>query len=105
MLDVRPHLGGNCYDFESLGTRVRCYGPHVFHSTSPQVVSFLSRFTEWDEYRYWVEAEIEDRGPLFTVPFPYSRLDHGARAAVLRPTAPCGWRLLVCAAMKRRLRE
>ena len=78
VLDVRPHLGGNCYDFESLGTRVHRYGPHVFHSTSPQVVSFLSRFTEWDEYRYWVEAEIEDRGRLFTVPFPYSRLTTAA---------------------------
>ena len=32
-------------------------------------------------------------------------LAHGARAAVLRPTAAGGWRLLACAAIKRRPRH
>ena len=72
-MDVRGHIAGNCYDYASAGSRIHQYGPHIFHSASRSVVEVLSRYTEWNECSYAVEAEIEEEGRLVQVPFPYSR--------------------------------
>ena len=85
VVDTRAHIGGNCYDYNSQGTSVHRYGPHIFHSPKPEAFEFLSRFTEWNPIDYRVEAEIDDGGVVKSVPFPYSmeteqrlgrRLDH-----------------------------
>ncbi|MBV9122741.1 MAG: NAD(P)-binding protein, partial [Planctomycetes bacterium] len=73
VVEVRPHLGGNCHDYQAAGSFIHRYGPHVFHSRSPAVVEFLSRYTEWVPYRHRVEAEVEEGGGFRLVPFPYCR--------------------------------
>jgi UDP-galactopyranose mutase len=73
VLESRPSIGGNCYDQYADGSFIHKYGPHIFHSTSLDVVSFLSRFTTWAPITFRVEAEIEHDGRLLQVPFPYSR--------------------------------
>jgi UDP-galactopyranose mutase len=69
VLDTRDHLGGNCYDYNSSGTIIHRYGPHIFHSPSGGPVDFLSKFTDWIPYEHRVAAELEDGR---RVPFPYS---------------------------------
>jgi UDP-galactopyranose mutase len=67
LIDRRQHVGGNAADsFNSDGILVHCYGPHIFHTNSRRVASYLSRFTRWRPYEHRVLAEVD--GML--VPFP-----------------------------------
>lgn len=55
LLEKREHLGGNCADvLRADGVRVHRYGPHIFHTNSDEVLSYLSRFTEWRPYEHRV---------------------------------------------------
>ena len=56
ILDVRDHIGGNTYDSFVKGVMVHNYGPHLFHTNNDEVISFLSRFTEWTPYTHKVKA-------------------------------------------------
>ena len=58
--DTRPHIAGNAYDFyNDEGILVHKYGPHIFHTNSPEVFEYLSRFTEWREYQHRVLASVD----------------------------------------------
>ncbi len=81
ILEKRDHVGGNCYDEkDAYGILIHRYGPHIFHTNSKKVYEFLSRFTEWREYRHEVEAKIG--GSYVPVPFNFHtlRLLYGDRA-------------------------
>lgn len=70
VLDRRNHIGGNAYDYkDSQGVLIHPYGPHIFHTNSDQVWSFLSRFTAWRDYEHRVLAEAEGK----LVPIPINR--------------------------------
>jgi UDP-galactopyranose mutase len=67
LLDKRPHIGGNAYDhYDEHGILVHRYGPHIFHTNSREVFSYLSRFTEWHPYQHRVRAWVDGR----LVPIP-----------------------------------
>ena len=58
--DVRPHIGGNAYDFyNDEGILIHKYGPHIFHTNSAEIFDYLSRFTEWREYQHRVLASVD----------------------------------------------
>jgi UDP-galactopyranose mutase len=38
------------------GVRIHKYGPHLFHTNNTKVVDWLSKFTEWVEYKHKVKA-------------------------------------------------
>jgi UDP-galactopyranose mutase len=61
VIDKREHIGGNCFDFESNGVRVHKYGPHIFHTNNGKVVEWLSKFTEWIEYKHKVKAFYDNK--------------------------------------------
>jgi len=54
VIEKRPHIGGNCYtyEFEDSGITVPLYGPHVFHTDSLEIWSYLHRFTEFNRYQH-----------------------------------------------------
>ena len=56
IIDRRSHIGGNCFDEMINGVRVHKYGPHLFHTNNTKVVDWLSKFTEWVEYKHIVKA-------------------------------------------------
>lgn len=67
IVERRSHIAGNAYDArDANGVLVHRYGPHIFHTNSPKVVEYLSRFTEWRPYEHRVLANIGGR----TFPFP-----------------------------------
>ncbi len=42
LLDKRPHIGGNAYDhLDAAGVLVHKYGPHIFHTNSARIFSYL----------------------------------------------------------------
>ena len=67
LVDKRPHVGGNAFDHhDEHGILVHKYGPHVFHTKSREVFTYLSRFTEWHPYQHRVRAWVDGR----LVPIP-----------------------------------
>jgi UDP-galactopyranose mutase len=67
LIDRRSHVGGNAYDtIDARGIRIHQYGPHIFHTNSPEVFEYLSRFTRWRSYEHRVLAEV--RGRLLPIP-------------------------------------
>ncbi len=60
LLDKRNHIGGNAYDlYNEDGILIHQYGPHIFHTNSPEVFEYLSRFTEWRPYQHKVLASVD----------------------------------------------
>lgn len=67
IIDKRNHIGGNAYDFyDDAGILIHKYGPHIFHTNSPEVFSYLSRFTQWRPYEHRVLTTVE--GKLLPIP-------------------------------------
>jgi UDP-galactopyranose mutase len=67
LIDRRNHVGGNAYDcHDANGILIHRYGPHIFHTNSEDIFSYLSRFTEWRQYQHRVRACVDGR----LVPIP-----------------------------------
>ncbi len=67
LIDCRPHIGGNAYDYYNQdGIQVHKYGPHIFHTNSREVFTYLSRFTQWRPYEHKVRASVD--GHLLPLP-------------------------------------
>jgi UDP-galactopyranose mutase len=65
--DKRAHIGGNAFDYyNEHGVLVHKYGPHIFHTNSPRIFEYLSRFTFWRHYEHRVLASVEGK----LLPFP-----------------------------------
>lgn len=70
VIDKRPHIGGNAYDHQDeAGVLVHRYGPHIFHTNSRDIFSYLSRFTKWRHYEHRVLAAVDEK----LVPIPINR--------------------------------
>lgn len=69
VVDKRNHIGGNCYDKVNpvSGALEHIYGPHLFHTDSFEVWSFVSKFTAMEVYEHRVKANID--GKLASLPF------------------------------------
>ena len=68
VVERRGHIGGNAYDEKNEhGILVHRYGPHLFHTNSDVVWTYLSQFTEWRPYEHRVLGLIE--GKLVPIPF------------------------------------
>lgn len=81
VLDARNHIGGNCYDRpDEHGILIHQYGPHIFHTNNKRVYEYLSRFTEWYDYRHEVVGKVFDKE--LPIPFNLNTLEmvYGDRA-------------------------
>ncbi len=67
VVEQRGHVGGNAHDeIDQHGVMIHSYGPHIFHTNSEKVWSYLSAFTEWHPYVHRVCARIDNQ----LVPLP-----------------------------------
>jgi UDP-galactopyranose mutase len=67
IIDRRPHIAGNAYDcLDSSDVLIHQYGPHVFHTNSETIFTYLSKFTQWRAYEHRVLASVE--GKLLPIP-------------------------------------
>lgn len=88
VVDRRSHIGGNAADsLDAHGVLIHTHGPHIFHTNSPRIAEYLSRFTEWTPYEHRVLASID--GVLVPAPFNLTSFERilgraeGARLAKL----------------------
>lgn len=71
IVEKRQHIAGNCYDeYHQAGVLIHRYGPHYFRTNNEELLSFLSKYTEWVPGNYIVKSFT--RGELF--PFPINLL-------------------------------
>lgn len=56
VLEKRPHIGGNCYDYidRDTGLRVSKYGAHLFHTRHENVWNYVQAFANWTPYQHKV---------------------------------------------------
>ncbi len=74
VVDKRSHLGGNAYEDRHVsGILKHTYGPHIFHTNSSKVWSYLSRFTAWRPYFHHVLGAID--GMYVPIPFNLNSVD------------------------------
>lgn len=74
VIDKRPHIGGNCYDYtDENSINIHQYGPHIFRTDNEEIWQFLSRFTVWHKYQHKVCACID--GKEVPVPFNFTSID------------------------------
>jgi len=61
VIDKRPHIGGNCYDYiDEHGIRTSLYGVHIFHTKYDRVSEFVTQYSEWIPYEHRVVAKAHD---------------------------------------------
>lgn len=68
LIDRRDHVAGNAFDTWEDGVLLHRYGPHIFHTNSRKVWSYLSRFTSWRPYFHHVLGMVDGRH----VPVPFN---------------------------------
>lgn len=74
VVDRRPHVAGNCYDsHHASGILIHNYGPHYFRTNDPDLLAYLSRFTDWLPARYEVKSLVGGR--LFPFPINLTTLE------------------------------
>jgi UDP-galactopyranose mutase len=75
VVERRSHIAGNAFDeYAPAGVFLHRYGPHLFHTSSPRVIDFVTRFAVWRPYLHHVTGQSGDlRYPL---PPNFLLLDH-----------------------------
>lgn len=69
LYEKRNHVAGNCYDqIDTNGALLHSYGPHYFRTNAQELITWLSRFTDWTEGKYFVRAWVDQK----EVPIPLS---------------------------------
>ena len=66
VIEQRDHIGGNCYTEERSGINVHVYGPHIFHTDSKAVWSYINRFAEFNHFVNRVKVDY--KGELYSLP-------------------------------------
>ena len=57
IIEKRPHLAGNCYDFQNnKGLFVHKYGPHYFRTNNLLIIDYLKKFTKFKNANYVVKC-------------------------------------------------
>ena len=68
VIDRLDHIAGSAFDYkDENGITVHKYGSHIFHTSNPEVWSFVCRFGEFNTYMHKVLALID--GTAAYIPF------------------------------------
>lgn len=71
VVDVRTHIGGNCYDFKEphSGITMNLYGAHLFHTSLERVYKYITKWQDeapWKRYDHEVVGWLD--GKLLPIP-------------------------------------
>ena len=50
IIEKRSHIGGNVYSESHNGIEVHTYGPHIFHTNSDEIWSYVNRFAKFNNF-------------------------------------------------------
>lgn len=70
----REHIGGNMYDYmDGNGIMVHRYGPHVFHTCTRELMSFMERYGTWVDFPITCRVRMLDK--VTPSPFNHQTID------------------------------
>ena len=75
VIDRRSHIGGNSWsewDSET-GVEFHKYGSHIFHTSNAEVWSYITRFTDFNQYRHSVWTT--SRGKVYPIPISLATIN------------------------------
>ncbi len=67
VIDSRNHIGGNCYTEERNGIHVHIYGPHIFHTSNPQIWKWINELAPFNDFTLRPVANY--KGEIYSIPF------------------------------------
>ena len=67
VIDKRDHIGGNIYTETDHKINVHKYGAHIFHTSKPEIWSYMQQFTRFNHYINSPVAVYKDE--LYNLPF------------------------------------
>ena len=70
VLELRDHIGGNCYTEEKDGVHIHKYGAHIFHTNDKKVWDYINQFAEFRPFSHNVIANY--KGEIYNLPFNMS---------------------------------
>lgn len=75
--EKEDHLGGHTSESEKDGVRYSLYGPHIFHTSAPEVIHFALETTEWGGY---INSPVAlSNGVFYHLPMSYDTIQDGKR--------------------------
>jgi UDP-galactopyranose mutase len=75
IIEQRDHIGGNAFDFvNDQGVLIHKYGPHIFHTNSPNIWGHIKEFSDWEHYHHKVLSVLPD-GKKVPLPINYNSLE------------------------------
>jgi len=67
VVEVRDHIGGNCYTQEVEGIQTHMYGAHIFRTSRKDIWDYMRGFAE---FNHFINAPIANyRGEIYNLPF------------------------------------
>lgn len=70
----RNHIAGNMYDYkDEHGILVQEYGPHIFHTSNSEVIDYVKKYEDWNDYKLVCGATWD--GKFTNTPFNFSTID------------------------------
>lgn len=73
VVEKQRYVGGAAHDYiDAAGVVVQAHGPHIFHTNSDKVWSYVTKFGRWKNFEYRVAASID--GKLIRLPFDFDGL-------------------------------
>lgn len=94
VMDVRTHIGGNCYDFiEPLsGITMNLYGAHLFHTNIERVHNYITKWQDnapWNRYDHEVIGWLD--GKLLPIPVNINTVNGLFDSAIQTPEEMDNW--------------
>ena len=66
VIDVRSHIGGNCYTEKVEGIDVHKYGAHIFHTNNESIWNYINQFGEFNNYVH--KVIVRDGSTMYSFP-------------------------------------
>lgn len=71
--EKQNHIGGNCYDLKNEdGILFHRYGPHIFHTDKESVMTFVKRFTKFNNYVHKVGVIVNSQ--MYQLPINFCQI-------------------------------
>ncbi|MGL4343301.1 MAG: UDP-galactopyranose mutase [Metamycoplasmataceae bacterium] len=71
--EKRSEVGGHIYDYQNENILIQKYGPHIFHTSKKNVIDFIDKFWELNEYKNVVKGYVKNN--LIPIPFNFESID------------------------------
>lgn len=66
VLERRKHVAGNCWSRHFEGIDIHMHGPHIFHTSMPDVWEYAQQFAEFEPFHMHAQATYRDK--LYSFP-------------------------------------